>query len=1131
VGGVWTDDGVASERENLAHVAQDSGLPGAVVRRSLADWPVVLAAWLLLVSATTLLATGVVYGDAVASSGLHRSILAANPGTRTAVVTLSAEPGSIDDLDAAIRPIVSTAIAASGGEVARVVGTGTFADPAVASDQVHDLTTFESIAGLDGHATLIDGAWPRAGGTPVEATVSDAAAAAMDLHVGDRRSFVSRNDPLIRVDVVVSGIWQADPSDAIWLGDPLETTGVHDEGTFSTRGPLFVDETDLTALVGDKARVELSWRVLPDIAALRIDRIDDLRNGVDRLASQLLAGLPASVSPRVVTSMPALLDGVGRSVLVSRSGVILLTIQFAVLAGYSIVLVAGMLVERRRAEIALMRSRGASSLHLVLMAVIEATLLAVPAAVLAPFLALGVVGLLGTVGPTAGLGIADSASLGSSAFIVAALAGLACIVALTLPTLFVSASPAGARAAQGRQARTTLPQRLGLDLALVAVAAVALWQLRLYGAPLTRNVRGTLGLDPLLVAAPAIGLVGGAVLALRIVPRVAEVAERLFVRGRGLVGSLGGRQLARRPLRYTRAALLLMLAAALGTLAAAHAATWSRSQSDQATYEAAGDVRVEAADYSSLPTWAAGPLYRSISGVRKAAPVSIAPFSVGRTIRDGRMIGIDPTTVGDILSPQPPSGTAAPTADLMATLSAARPHLASIALPDGTTRLAITVDGAFKAGFYEGEPDPGPLGPTAGNIVVTAVLADSDGRLFRTPSANASLTTAGQRLVIPIVDEATDAAPAGVRPTGPLRLQGIELAIHVGDAPSLIYGTADLVSVEASTATDGDAGWSAIPIDPRAPGWAWRKIDQQANVTFVPTPDRPGRVSIGADSPIFGGSGNVDTVFRLAAELPEEAPLPVIASASFLTQTGSAVGDTVGMSSLGLPIQVKIVGSTETFAPLDPAVPFLVTDLAAYDATQFAATGRTRQADEWWLSVDPSQAPAVLEALRQPSAGARNVIGRDELAARLSTDPVPLGLIGVLGLGSLAAMLFAGIGFLVSSTVSTSERLSEFALMRALGLSARQLSLWLSIESIFLLVVGLGAGSLLGLLLAWLVLPFATLTQTGLAPVPAPVVVVPWEAIVPIYLGAVVLFVLSIWLVRRQLPDVRISGVLRAGQG
>jgi hypothetical protein len=80
----------------------------------------------------------------------------------------------------------------------------------------------------------------------------------------------------------------------------------------------------------------------------------------------------------------------------------------------------------------------------------------------------------------------------------------------------------------------------------------------------------------------------------------------------------------------------------------------------------------------------------------------------------------------------------------------------------------------------------------------------------------------------------------------------------------------------------------------------------------------------------------------------------------------------------------------------------------------------------------------------------------------------------------------------------------------------------------FLLVVGLVTGTLLGLLLAWLVLPFATLTQTGLAPVPTPVVVIPWEAILPVYVAAFVLFVVSLWLTRRQLPDIRISGVLRA---
>ena len=233
-------------------MSHDSGLPGAVVQRSLADWPVVLAAWLLLVSATTLLATGVVYGDAIASSGLHRSILAAPPASRTVVVAMESGTTEIDGLDGAIRPSIQAAIAATGGEIARVVKTGSFADPAVASDQVRDLTSFESLDGIEEHAALVDGAWARAGQDPLETTLSEAAAAALNLHVGDHASLVNRNDPSVRVDVVVSGVWRADSADAFWLGDPLETSGVHAEGTFTTRGPLVIREADILALGGGR---------------------------------------------------------------------------------------------------------------------------------------------------------------------------------------------------------------------------------------------------------------------------------------------------------------------------------------------------------------------------------------------------------------------------------------------------------------------------------------------------------------------------------------------------------------------------------------------------------------------------------------------------------------------------------------------------------------------------------------------------------------------------------------------------------------------------------------------------------------------------------------------------------------
>ena len=1117
-------------------MAKGTGLVGAVVQRSLADWPVVAAAWLLLVCATTLLATGVVYGDAVAAGGLHRALLGAPPATRAIDVSLSADPDTIDALDTAIRPELASAIAATGGDIVRIARSGSFADAATPEAQVRDLTVFGSAEGLEGRVPLLEGDWPIAGQDPLQASISDVTARQLSVGVGSRLDLVSRLDSGRRVSVVISAIWALDPADGLWLGDELDTTGTTSGGTYTTRGPLYVREADIVALGGGSTRLQVAWRGLPDIAELRVDRVDALREGANGLAARLRGIVPRQTSPRVSTTLPAVLDEVGRSVLVSRSGVVLLTIQFAILAGYAVVLVAGMLVERRRAEIALMRSRGASALHLVAMAVLEAALLALPAAALAPVLALGVVAILGAVGPTAGLGLLDTASIGQNAVLISAVAGVACIVALTLPTLSVSASPAGARAASGRQARSTLAQRLGLDLALVAVAGVALWQLRLYGAPLTRNARGTLGLDPLLVAAPAIGLVAGAVLAIRVVPRVAELGEQLLVRGRGLVGSLGGRQLARRPLRYTRAALLLMLAAALGTLGAAHAATWTRSQSDQAAYQAAADVRAITSDYSGLPAWAAGPKLRALDGVAAATPVDRAPVNVGRTIRDGTLLGLDPATAAPVVAVadgrrDPIAATTERRGELLSVLAQHRLDTPMVPVPGDPRRLAVTVDASFEADPQLGS---GTIGPGSGGLTVGAILRDGDGRLFRTSTATGELTLIGQRLILSIVESDAAGSSAGrppldpaLRPSGPLALEAIDVGIQpVGDVA--IAGRATIRSVEASDDEAGDRAWEPIAVAGDTPGWWWLSIDQGQRQPFTPPADSPETVVVGRQSPLFGGFGGGGRTFRLAAGRDSADRVAAVASDSFLEAAGAVVGDDLDLSVLGHPVAVTIVARTGLFAPLDPAVPFVIVDLGTYDALRFLIDGSTAPAAEWWLSVRPGAEASVLAALRARDAGIGRAIGRDELAHDLATDPVPLGLIGVLGLGSIAAMLFAGIGFLVSSTISTSERIGEFALLRALGLSTRQLSLWLSIESVFLLVVGLVAGSLLGLLLAWLVLPFATLTQTGVAPVPAPEVIIPWQALLPPYVAAAVLFVLSLWLVRRQLPDIRISGVLRA---
>ena len=126
-----------------------------------------------------------------------------------------------------------------------------------------------------------------------------------------------------------------------------------------------------------------------------------------------------------------------------------------------------------------------------------------------------------------------------------------------------------------------------------------------------------------------------------------------------------------------------------------------------------------------------------------------------------------------------------------------------------------------------------------------------------------------------------------------------------------------------------------------------------------------------------------------------------------------------------------------------------------------------------------------------PPFGSRAVLSQVDRGNSLATDPIALGIIGALAIGFVAAALFAIVGFIVSAAVSARERIAEFALLRALGLSSGQLSVWLSLENAALAAVSLVTGTALGLLIAWVVLPFITVTQGAATPYPPVIVEVP----------------------------------------
>ena len=133
--------------------------------------------------------------------------------------------------------------------------------------------------------------------------------------------------------------------------------------------------------------------------------------------------------------------------------------------------------------------------------------------------------------------------------------------------------------------------RTGADVALIALAALAVWQIRAYSA-VAWSPRGTLGIDPVLAAAPRSRSRRARLVLLRLLPLAARTAERAAGRQR-VPGALAVWQFSRRPLRQAGPALLVVLAVATGTLALSQHQTWVGSAQDQAAFRAGAPVRVD----------------------------------------------------------------------------------------------------------------------------------------------------------------------------------------------------------------------------------------------------------------------------------------------------------------------------------------------------------------------------------------------------------------------------------------------------------------------------------------------------------------------------------------------------------
>jgi hypothetical protein len=1065
------------------------------VRRMTAHWVVLAAAALTtLVAATVGAAFAAFAGQALPQAVRHDLVVA--PGTTLAAAGSFAS-GNPAQTSAALR----SSIAAGLGGVSFSFWHGIWSNPlgflagslpatpaSITSDNIPQLLA-ASLDGVTDHAVLVTGKWPGqfpvSAADPIPAALPASTAALLKLRPGDVLR-VQDQDTGAPVTFILTGLYAEGQSAAsvssYWQLDSIPASGsVNGTGTasgYTTYGPLVVSPS---MFPGRLAEGSGTWVAQPDMAGFNAAHLF-------AISVPFTSSLLSTVT--LTTNLPTVLADIGDNFAVARSLLGISAFELLVLTVAALLAVARLLAAQREGETALLTARGATRWQLTRLTAAEVIPLSLITAVVGGIAGIWLARLLGSTlysSSTADGAPAGGISLGASGTWLDALYAALAIALLSIGALLYPVLRPGRGAAQvrrGRQAVLSGATRAGADLALIALAVLACWQLRRYSAVST-SASGPAAIDPVLVLAPALALAAGTVLTLRLLPAAARAVDRVSAAGRGLTSALAGWQFSRQPLRQGGAALLLVMAVGTGTLALAQHQSWTRSAADQAAYVTGGDARVDLA----------------------------APLSPGATTTISQAPGVRAAmavSVNEVATPAPVVAIDAAQAPKVALLRADQSSLSPTALLRSITPSTPTggqlISGRPKAIQFTVRLSRAPLDSVTAEFTVT----DATGAAFQLSSG--LFTADGRPHVLTASLGGTDAAY-------PLRLTQVTLFYTLpakrpktpvtltvaGATPSTWTAVASSPELDSQLNAGEIYGPSG---DPQVTGW--QRTPGGATLTFTPG------YGLWAANP----SGHPVLTEPLAGQVSLSAPVavpaavPAIATRTFDSMNNTHLGTIVQTTISGITVPAKIVSVANAFPTISDAG--LVMDLPTLEAFLVSHNTEPVGVNQWWLSTANGQVPASLARAAPPGA---TITGSAALAAATVGDPLSAAPQQVLLAMAVAAALLAISGFWVSIAADVGQRRAENALLAALGVNQRSAAAQLFLEKLLLSVPAAALGLILGSVVARLLVPAVTLSSTAQIPVPPPVTLFDLPQTVPLAVAVAVLPALAAALVIFRRPD------------
>ena len=1113
-----------------------------------------LSAVLLIGSllAVALAASAPIFIEAVRDLGLRQILRDAEPADldlRFLQNGLAADRTAIEDVrdvlaseasDAASSLIVGDTFALrSGGYIVRT------ADQPADAETLN--ATFAAQSDLPQRVELHEGRLPQPGGADgaIEIALERRQAAAFGLQIGD--------------ELIAQPFWLGAPAEshAVIVGlfeppDDVRAWSTLDVGFL----PISARETELRFwttqenLLGRLAnqsptlRVALLQRFQLDTSGLVSESAEAAGQRLEIMETRLAQQLPGVDQTSELTD---LLTRFRERFRFAQGSLMMVVLQLvgAVLV-YSVI-AAAMLAEQRTEDTAWLRSRGARRRDIALLHIVEAAVLTLPAVALGPLIGMGLVSLLGFVPPfdeTLGGGLLP-ARLPPLAWYVALGAGGLALLAQAIPAYRATGQTiVTTRRARGRPPESWR-QRALVDVAIVALGALLIFELQFAGGPVDTPLVGETRIEWLAVITPTVLMAVVGLAVLRLFPPIMRALARLATAWRWLTPLLGAWYLGRTPTHYARTVLLLAIAGALAVFAGSFRGTLESSYDARALHAAGSQTRL---------------LEPVSEQLAKEEIVAQTGGAVAQVSRIGAVFDGDEQSGGLELAALDAEIVAAQLAEGGASWAVAPDRLRALAPPpDDIDRATIErLTGRFSLRIRNFELEGEFMAST---VWITARFQDANGRYWgyvlgtidverteepdsdgRFPTelvlrdgqgfvaARGEALAEWQRIEALLVrDPAFLLAPEGLqllqrrgrfgaevalRPSAPLTLISIDLA------GTRAAGSVELDEIRYSAGNEDrliegfDAGhiWQATPLE----------VGVEAVDRLIDLPDGAVR---------FSWTDEVASLRGIRYAAPQE-PLPMLMSRDALEQGRAQIGDELRIRVGTMPMAFRVAAVFDHFPTWDPGVdpPLLIADRGALFARIFssAAAGTSLAVlDELWLAAPLSAIAPLLEAEEIP-LNATEIITASSARAELQADPLLVAAWNGVFIGALAAVaVAASFGLVVLMSVTAQARRVEFAVCQSVGMSVRQILGLIAIEQIAVIAVGLGAGLLVGTQAGAVLLDFFSLTPEGRDVVPPLQFLVDWRA-VAIQFGALgALFALNLAAFLFFLRRIELHGALR----